>query len=144
MKFQPFGNNGFGQQAMGMASANPFGNQMGFGQPLAQPAQPNPFGASAGAFGQAMAQPQATSPFGQPNPFAGQAQMAGLNNQVQQMNLNQTTNPFGQPAQANAAMPNMVKSLKKIFGIPLHIATAIETSVFSLSVLVQGVSISAN
>jgi len=100
----PFGNNGFGQP-LGMANPNPFGNQMsGFGQPMTQPVQSNPFGQPAG---QPFGQPAAvTSPFGQPNPF-GAPQMPGLNNQVQQMNLNQTTNPFGQPAQSNSNMPNM-------------------------------------
>ena len=89
-----------------MANPNPFGNQIsGFGQPMTQPVQSNPFGQPAG---QPFGQPAAvTSPFGQPNPF-GASQMPGLNNQVQQMNLNQTTNPFGQPARSNSNMPNMV------------------------------------
>ena len=97
---------------------------MGGGMGMAPPAQ-NPFAMNAFGSGQpAQMHPaaSATSPFGQ-NPFGQPAtNMATLNAQVQQLNMNQTTNPFGQPAQNNM-MPNMVRAfwdVGKILGIFSH------------------------
>lgn len=105
----PFGQqaafgSGYPPQQMGMAP-NPFA--MGGGMGVAQNPQQNPFAMN--TFGGAPTQmhPPATSPFGQ-NPFGQHPtnNMASLNAQVQQLNMNQSTNPFGQPAQNNM-MPNM-------------------------------------